>query len=468
MRSRLGVAAAALAALLGCTAVTPGDRAAPPPADGAAAAGDPGAPALALVGGTIVDVADGGDSTADVADSVVLVRGGEIVAAGPRSTVVIPPDARVVPIDGAYVVPGLHDVFAGLNSQAQANAYLYQGVTSIVGSDEPGGRRGPLLETASPSPRVHRLGFVNGWKEETAGWRPATADEVVQQVEAEVARGAKVLLLHYRLDLEEVTRAIAWARERGLPTIGELGDTTYTQGIAAGFDAFVHSSRYSLELAPPDLRAAVAAEPFGPVARGEYTQFLAAVDADGPEVATWARRLGESGVALIPTLSLTHYDLPEAENPWTHPVAAILDPSGIHEPVDRQTGKPARPNELRVARNRNLRRIEERYRRAGARYLAGSGTSAFSTLPGIALHLELRLLAEIGLTPRQALAAATSNVAEVFGWSRTGRVAAGHDADLVVVDADPTLDVRNLEKIRLVLLRGEVVDRAALLKGSAP
>jgi imidazolonepropionase-like amidohydrolase len=68
------------------------------------------------------------------------------------------------------------------------------------------------------------------------------------------------------------------------------------------------------------------------------------------------------------------------------------------------------------------------------------------------------------LTPRQAIAAATTNVAEIFRWPKTGRVAAGHDADLVVVDADPTADLRNLEKIRLVVLRGEIVDRAALLR----
>src|ERR1700746_550850 len=96
------------------------------------------APSLAVVGGTIVDVSAGGNSTADLHDAVVVVRGDEIVAVGPRRTTEVPRDARVVHIDGAYVVPGLNDVFAGLNSQAQANAYLYKGVTSIVGLDEPG------------------------------------------------------------------------------------------------------------------------------------------------------------------------------------------------------------------------------------------------------------------------------------------------------------------------------------------
>ena len=178
---------------------------------------------------------------------------------------------------------------------------------------------------------------------------------------------------------------------------------------------------------------------------------------------SWAQRLGGSRVSLIPTLSLFYYDLSEHDNPWKDPIAAILDPKGIHLPVDRETGQRETPPGVPPALAESLYRLEERYRQAGSRYLAGSGTSAFGTLPGIALHLELRLLTRIGLPPRQALAAATGNVGEAFRWPKVGKVAAGYDADLVVVDADPTADIRNLEKIRMVLLRGEVVDRAALL-----
>jgi len=77
------------------------------------------------------------------------------------------------------------------------------------------------------------------------------------------------------------------------------------------------------------------------------------------------------------------------------------------------------------------------------------------------------MLTDLGVTPRQALAAATGNVGEVFRWPQVGQVKAGYDADLVVVDADPTADVRNLKKIRMVLLGGEIVDREALLAPAA-
>src|SRR2546425_5206288 len=110
---------------------------------------------IALTGGTIVDVSSFGNSTHDISDSVVLIHGGRIVASGRRSEVRIPENADAVEVNGKYLLPGLIDGFAGLNSQAQANAYLYMGVTSIVGvGDE---RRGRLLLDAHPSPRIYPL-----------------------------------------------------------------------------------------------------------------------------------------------------------------------------------------------------------------------------------------------------------------------------------------------------------------------
>jgi imidazolonepropionase-like amidohydrolase len=107
--------------------------------------------------------------------------------------------------------------------------------------------------------------------------------------------------------------------------------------------------------------------------------------------------------------------------------------------------------------------IEEQYRKAGARYVAGSGTTAFGTLPGISLHTELKLLCRIGSTPRQALAAATSNFGEIFGWKKIGQVKAGYHADLLVLDENPVTNIENLKKIRTVILQGEILDREKLL-----
>jgi imidazolonepropionase-like amidohydrolase len=87
-------------------------------------------------------------------------------------------------------------------------------------------------------------------------------------------------------------------------------------------------------------------------------------------------------------------------------------------------------------------------------------------MPGISMHTELELLVRLGLTPREALAAATSNYSEQLGWNELGLVEAGRRADLLILTADPTRDITNSRKIRSVMLEGLILDREALLKFS--
>ena len=414
---------------------------------------------LVLTGGTLVGIPGDDAGSADLRDAVIVIQGDRILAAGPRDSTPVPAGARVVDIAGCFVVPGLYDAFAGMNSQAQANAYLYMGVTSIVGSDEPQGRRGALFRAAQPAPRVHPLAVVDA----DAGHASSDVARVLAQVDEAARVGARVLLLLYGLTPPQLRAAARRARERGLGTIGELGATRYRDAIDAGVDAFVHSSRYALELAADRMRDELARDPFGPP-RTRFYEYLAELDPDDPAVLAWGEQLGRSKVALIPTLSLYYLDLPDHANPWDEPIARILDPKDIHLPADPATGEPPPAPGVPEGLSQSVLRIEQRYRRAGARYLAGSGTSAFGTLPGISLHNELAMLVDVGLEPRQALAAATRNVAETFRWERTGLVRAGYDADLVVLEADPSIDIRNLKRIRMVIARGTPVDRDALLE----
>src|SRR5436190_9500821 len=434
--------------------------------------------ALVLRGGTLVDLSEGGRGTRDTPDAAVVIEGGRIVAAGPASQVAVPARARVIDVTGTWLVPGLNDVFATVNNQAQANAYLYLGVTGIVGSDEPGGRRGALFRDASPGPRIYPMDQLYGVDTASLDADAASVRDLLalprlsdadlrNAIDVKERAGVRVLLPYYPMLPHQVRTAARYARKRRIATIGELGATTYREAASLGVEAFVHTSRYSLDLAPPGLRAEVAAAPFGPPRRRWY-EYLLTLPASDPRLQAQGRVFARGATALIPTLAMNYLDLPGHRNPWREPAAQLLDPADIHLPANRETGEPGIPaNGVRdgfpPGASAHLAGIERAYCRAGAKYLAGSGTTAFGTMPGISLHIELEQLVAACLTPRQALAAATANVGRTFNWPEVGRLAKGANADVLVLDADPTRDVANLKRIRHLIADGELIDREALL-----
>src|SRR6202041_2582166 len=143
------------------------------------------------------------------------------------------------------------------------------------------------------------------------------------------------------------------------------------------------------------------------------------------------------------------------------------DPNSLHQPPDAATGEAKFPSEeehdLKVARMAHFWAINRTLQAAHPPYLAASGASALGTMPGISMHTELELLVRLGLTPREALAAATSNFSERFGWRELGLVEAGRRADLLILGADPTVDIANTRNIQSVVLDGVVLDRPGLL-----
>jgi hypothetical protein len=171
----------------------------------------------------------------------------------------------------------------------------------------------------------------------------------------------------------------------------------------------------------------------------------------------------------MPTLSLSYLELPNHRNLWKEPAASILDPKGLHQPSDPVTGETRRkydPNDTRRLQpgdQAHFWSINLSLQVAHPLNLTGTGSPAFGTMPGISLHTELELLVRMGLTPREALAAATSNYSEKLGWRELGLVEVGRRADLLILAADPTLDITNSRKIHSVILGGLILDRGALL-----
>ncbi len=415
---------------------------------------------LAIRGVTLIDVSHWGGKEHDLESATILVADGKIAAVGADKDVMVPEGYRVIDGSGQFLTPGLIDGFAALNNQSYANAYLYSGVTSILGVQSL--RRGPLDLEADPSPRVFRM--------ESLGYQPAATAELLQGLDALDEKGVDVALLMYRIETAQLAALVKRAEELGMATIGELARTTYAEAAAAGVDAFVHTTRYSLDLADGPMRAGVEKQPFSDdlnSAKWRYYKFLASIQEGDPAAEMLGERLAKHGVALMPTGSLGYLDRPGASNPWHEPVARILSPEDIHWPADPKTGRhdyPPEKGEAYAAIAMAELRLDRAYFKQGCVYLAGSGTDVWGTMPGISLHHELEYLVAAGHTPRQVLAAATGNFALALGWRDVGLIEPGRRADLLLLGSDPRTDIGNLKNIRVLILEGRVLDRERLIR----
>jgi imidazolonepropionase-like amidohydrolase len=157
-------------------------------------------------------------------------------------------------------------------------------------------------------------------------------------------------------------------------------------------------------------------------------------------------------------------------NPWTAPSAAIINASDLDVPVDPKTGASGYLASLPAERRDYVRNcawhkesLDAQLYKLGAKFLAASIAPSYGIMPGSGLHLEVFLLHRTGLTPREALAAATTNYADLYGWKDVGRIEPGRLADIVILDADPRVDTAALDHIDKVILGGTLIDRGNLL-----
>lgn len=450
---------------------------------------------LVLAGGTVVDVSNWGRSARDLQDAVVIVNGGLINAVGSRANVPVPKDARIIDCSGKYIIPGLIDGFAGMNSQGQASADLYMGVTTVVARAD--AERGHIDFAANPRPHLYPIDSVGStddwsllsgekrWESRLrVSGRPAELgpQDTALQLNDTVHMGTRVLWLGPDLTAANTQWIVSRAHQMGLVTYGEFVATPYSVGIESGVDALIHMGRYELGVIPDELQRPLVDDPFGSAAATayDYAQHLPPMD---PHVRSYARVVAAHHTALIPTFSEYFLRLPGHRNLWDEPAARLLEPATLSNPPDRVTGEMMYPLSpwTRHLPNVALRWLEEGQRKkadqaamrlwqinetifsVGPHYLAASGAPAMGTMPGISLHTELEMLVRLGLSPREALAAATNNYALQFGWRELGEIAAGRRADILVVDGDPSVNIWNARRISTLILDGNVVDREALL-----
>jgi hypothetical protein len=173
-----------------------------------------------------------------------------------------------------------------------------------------------------------------------------------------------------------------------------------------------------------------------------------------PTLVTWPGR-------LLPVDTLVAQLDPTRTPTYRYVPAELLQ--NRRRELDAQ--KNEAPYDYPAAHRAELRNLRE-MRAAGVTILAGTDAPSLPPVPGFSLHDELALLVSaVGMTPLEALQAATVRPARFLGLADSlGTVEVGKVADLVLLDADPLADIRNTRRIHAVVTNGRLLDRAALAR----
>src|SRR5580698_9457945 len=376
-------------------------------------------PPLVLAGGTIIDVTDWGHSANDIQDAVVYIRDGHILAVGPRASLPIPKGSQVIDCTGKYLIPGLIDGYAGMNSQGQASANLYMGVTTVVAASD--AIRGWVDQQAHPSPHLYLLdsiGSTDDWsmligrpewaqklKDGAGHLNELSPDDIARQLADTAKLGTRVLWLGHNLTAANTQWIIEHAHPLGMITYGEFVSTSYRVGVQAGIDVLLHMGRYELGVIPDELQQPLMDDSEGSASRTAYG-YAERLPPTDYRLRNYAQFLAKNRAALIPTFSTYYLRLPNHRNLWKEPAAQLLDPRNLNASPDPQTGEAIYPlpSWAKHLPNYSVHWMEENARKkadleasklwaisqaiydAYPHYLAASGAPAFGTMPGISMH----------------------------------------------------------------------------------
>jgi imidazolonepropionase-like amidohydrolase len=425
---------------------------------------------LLLIGARILDAHAG----RYVPAPAVLIVGDRIdaVLTGPPPN--LPPGTRRIDLTGKTLVPGLGDMFASASPDGSTDADFYyamalaHGVTSyrVVGARLPwaASQRERVKSGEVLAPRL----WIGGPRLDQQGAPSMTARRVadVAAARSEVAEQASLGAEWISVSgttTPDVARAIVRAaRAEKKRVSAEPGTTSASELIRLGVDAidrlgFVGRSRDEVE------RELSARADFPRGDRDALTDFLwrYAGNADLRPAIPLALR---QRIVVIPMLASFNGTL-SAESLKQDEALQVL-PERLREALLKRAHAAAWSGAARASRAAEVRRrLVRDFITAGARVATGVdvGSSGYN-VPGAGVHRELALLVASGLSPADAIRAATVNCADLLGSAAAlGQINAGFKADLLAVDGDPLAKIEDLQRITLIVRGGEVLDRDQLL-----
>jgi imidazolonepropionase-like amidohydrolase len=442
-----------------------------------------GSPALVLKGVTVIDMT----GAAPRPGMTVVIRDGRIEAVSSEATV--PKGARVVDARGKFLIPGLWDMHVHLwgSRERLFPLFLANGVTGIRDMASPPDQIFKLREEAKGGlgPRIVACGpQIDGPGQAPEHAIPvANAEEARQAVRSLKKMGADCVKPHDRVPRDAYLALIDEAKRAGLPVMGHVpNEVPLAEASDAGQRSIEHLGGIfdACSSAAAEIERMKSAPP--PKDPSEFPRRIAArgtlaIDTYSPELCgRLFVRFVRNGTWQVPTLATTY------GRTFIDDLSRRDDPRLRYIPKDQREGWKPENDFFARFRTPEYVAYQKRYwaetlkvvgamHRAGVPILAGTDLSLGYVYPGFSLHDELAFLVEAGLSPLEALKAATIGPARFLGLEGTlGTVEAGKTADLVLLDADPLADIQNTRRISGVVVNGrwlgpeelkEMLDRAA-------
>jgi imidazolonepropionase-like amidohydrolase len=391
-------------------------------------------------------------ASADVKKATVIVRDGKITEIRAKAGA-LPRGAKVIDARGKFLMPGLaemHGHVPPLNAPEGAVddalfLYVANGITTVRGMLGHDGQLGlresqkrgqiiaPNLYLAGPSFNGNSINSV---------------DDAIAKVRAQKNEGWDLLKVHPGLTLAEYDAMARTAREVGIRFGGHVPqEVGLLHAIEAGQETFDHIDGYAelLDADQPELDAAKLADI---VARSKAAGVWIV-----PTSALWEVLMNVTPLQKLTAYAELKYVSAKTVETWSNAYRQREDPSS----------EAARRN---IARNRG--RILRALHDGGVRILMGTDAPQQFSVPGFSLHRELLVMRDAGLSPYAILHSGTVNVGQYFAKQDSfGTIEKGKRADLVLLRANPLLDIANVSTIDGVMVRGRWLSRADLDAGLA-
>jgi imidazolonepropionase-like amidohydrolase len=438
---------------------------------------------LALKGATIID----GTGEASVPDGVVLVDAGKIACVGTQADCPIPPMAETIDLSGKWITPGLIDSHVHLSQTGWFDgrpdgldardvfpyeevakqlrdhpekffrSYLCSGVTSVydVGGHQWTLALGALTENDHDAPHVRASGALVTHapheKLNAAEFVTFLPMNTVAEARASVAKlsdwGSTAIKVWYLKPPDDRTEQL-----------DQIFRTVASEAHARNLDLIVHATTLR------EAKLAVA----------EGAQMLVHGVLDEPVDDEFLRIVVENDVIYVPTLVVT--------SNWMRALASVAldnpysatDPNGCVDPEtarkikDTSILQPYRTEYLTEEQGRKfLEQVAEfdnflkgellRVYEAGITIATGTDAGNPLTLHGVSILDEMLIMQDAGIPPAEILVMSTRNGARAMGrLQEIGTIASGKIADLLVLRADPTVDITNFQKLELVMRAGKL------------